>query len=134
MKLLSLLVVLTSVSAFAGKPEREHKTTITEPKIKETVAAVKSSCGCSMGINVDWDSFKDVSKMAAIDYNGLEMLNEESKKFCTDKESKAVVCKIKTVHIAFGPVKHEFKNGTLNYFVDGQSSVAWSQIFAELDK
>jgi hypothetical protein len=95
--LVAVLVSLSSTLAFAGKEHREQFKSF-EPKVAETMTAVKQNCGCAIKVSVDKASFEKVAndKVKEIASNiGYELTNvaEKTKEFCNDKESKALACK-----------------------------------------
>ena len=89
-------VLFISTSAFAAKIHRDSKKELV-PKITETAKQVKSHCGCSPKIDVDWKKYDKSDAKNAFDLKrnmGWEMdaIVSTTKEFCSDAESKKLFC------------------------------------------
>lgn len=129
-----LLVTLTaSVTAFAGKEEREFMKNEVAPAVKEAETKLKASCGCATKINVS-DTLKSVDDMRQ-GRNIAKAVTEGAEGYCTDAESKKAICQMKTLDIVKGKdTAFAFKAGKGTATTDGSSYVSWDMMTRELDK
>jgi hypothetical protein len=133
---LALFPVLLFIStiAFAGKVEREFKSTKAEPAVKAAIDALKKSCGCNVTFNVAWDSFNTVGKLQKVKYIADSFPDGVTKQ-CTDDASKAAMCKLKTIDIKMAD-KSDFmySNGHATFATDGTSAFTFDKLASEVDK
>ena len=131
--LIGLGLTLASVTAFAGKAEREYMKDSVQPAIKEAETKFKAACGCALKI-VATDSLKTQDDMAQAK-NTANSVTENAEKYCSDDASKKAMCQLKTIEVVKGKeTKFEFKGGKGTCTTDGQSYVHWDMITRELDK
>ena len=127
-------LMLLSVSAFAGKEERDYATGTMNPAVAKAEATYKSSCGCPLKITIDDKTIKSKDDMSSARYIA-ESVTEGAPGYCTDAASKKAVCQMKTLVI--GKAKEatfSFKGGTGTATTDGQGNTTWEMMTRELDK
>lgn len=123
-----------SLTAVAGKLERDTMTKEVLPAIAKAEASWKSSCGCPLTIKVDEASMNTRDLMFQAKHTA-EDIGEESAKYCTDAASKKALCQMKTLEILKRkPAEFTFKDGVGQCTSDGQARCAWQQITKVLDK
>ena len=123
-----------SLTAVAGKLERDLMTKEVAPAVTEAEAKFKSSCGCPLKITVDEATMntRDLLRQAK---HIAEEVGEESAKYCTDAASKKALCQMKTLEILVRkPAEFTFKNGVGQCTSDGNARCSWQQITRVLDK
>src|ERR1041384_3082890 len=98
MKRVLVVASLTAMSltAFAGKEEREMMKNEVTPAVKEAMAKVKASCGCAMTITVDETTVKTTDDMYQIKHMA-GWVTEGAPAYCTDDASQKAVCQRKTL-------------------------------------
>jgi hypothetical protein len=122
-----------SLTAVAGKLERDTMTKEVLPAIEKAEAKFKSSCGCPLKITVD-DSMNTRDLMFQAKHIA-EDVGEESAKYCTDAGSKKALCQMKKLEILQRkPCEFTFKDGVGQCTSDGNMRCAWQQITKVLDK
>jgi hypothetical protein len=126
-----------SMTAFAGKREREFMEKELAPKVKDASDKFKSSCGCSLAITVDDSTTKSTDDMRQA-RSMAGTISEGAPKFCTDAASKKAVCQLKSLVLAKAvkPAVAEFtfKDGKGMLTQDGQMYTGWDQMIQKLDK
>lgn len=128
------LMMMASLTAFAGKAEREYKKETLDPAVKAAETAYKSSCGCALKVTVAKDMLNSQDDMSQARYIA-QSVSEEVGKYCTDDESKKAVCQMKTLDIVKAKeTSFSFKSGKGTAATDGQSYVSWDMMTRELDK
>lgn len=131
--LIGLGLTLVSMTAFAGKAERDYMTNTVQPAIKDAEAKFKSACGCALKITAT-DSLKSQDEMAQA-RNTASSITDNVEKYCTDEASKKAMCQMKTLDVVKGKeTAFAFKGGKGTCTTDGQSYVHWDMITRELDK
>jgi hypothetical protein len=130
-------VMAPSMTAFAGKKERDFMEKEVVPKVKEAEDKFKASCGCPLAITVDdsttqtTEDLRQASRMA-------RSISEGAPKYCTDAASKKAVCQLKslvfTKEAKMGKVEFTFKDGKGQLTQDGQMYAGWDQMTRKLDK
>lgn len=126
-------LLISTLTAYAGKEEREYMKNTVVPAVKEAEAKFKSACGCAFAIKVS-DGLKTQDEMAQA-RNISNTIAEGAPKHCTDAESKKAMCALKTLDIVKGPdTKFTFAAGKGTAVTDGQSYVSWEMITREVDK
>lgn len=133
----SMLVVsmmCISMTAFAGKAEREMMTKQVAPAVAAAEAMYKSACGCELTIKVDEETLKTKDELRNAKYMA-ERVTAGAKKYCTDEPSKKAVCQMKTLTLAKAkPASFTFKDGAGVATTDGQASCSWEMMTRQLDK
>jgi hypothetical protein len=128
----SLMVM--SLTAFAGKAERDMMTKEVMPAVKEAAAKVKASCGCAMAITVDEGTVKAKDDMYVIKHMA-GYVAEGAPKYCTDDASKKAVCQMKTLVLAkAAKAEFTFKDGKGTATTDGQGGCSFEMMTRVLDK
>jgi hypothetical protein len=131
--LIGTAVMLVSLTAFAGKTERDYMTNTVKPAVKDAQDKFKASCGCALAINVS-DTLKSTDDMAQA-RNISNAITEGAPAYCNDDASKKAMCQMKTVDIVKGKeTGFTFKGGKGTCTTDGQSYVSWEMITREIDK
>jgi hypothetical protein len=129
----SLIVAAVSVTAFAGKRERDMMTKEGAPAVKEAAASYSNSCGCAIAIGVaddlldSQDSIREVIHMA-------KNIASNVPKYCTDGPSRKAMCQMKTLKFAKGPASFTFKDGYGVARTNGQEYTPFEMITRVLDK
>ncbi|HEX4416456.1 MAG TPA: hypothetical protein VH165_01095 [Kofleriaceae bacterium] len=125
--------MLVSLSAFAGKTERDYMTNEVQPAVKAAKDKLKSACGCTVNFTVS-DSLKTTDDMAQA-RNIANAVTEGAPAYCSDAASKKAVCKLKTIEVVKGKeTGFAFKGDKGTCTTDGQSYVSWDMITREIDK
>lgn len=131
--LIGTALMLVSLTAFAGKAERDYMTNTVKPAVKEAEAKVKSACGCALTISVS-DTLKSTDDMAQA-RNISNSIAEGAPGYCNDDASKKAICQMKTLEVVKGKdTAFAFKGSKGTCTTDGQSYVSWDMITRELDK
>jgi hypothetical protein len=126
-------MMLFSLSAFAGKAEREYMANEVVPAVKAAETKFKAACGCALKIAVA-DSLKSTDDLAQA-RNIANSVTEGAPGYCTDDASKKAMCQLKTLDVVKGKdTAFAFKAGKGTCTTDGQSYVSWDMITRELDK
>ncbi|HEX3763815.1 MAG TPA: hypothetical protein VHW23_34200 [Kofleriaceae bacterium] len=127
-------LLTVSLTAVAGKLERDTMTKTVQPAVASAEAKFKSSCGCSLTITVDETTMntRDLLFQAAAVANDV---GEGAEKYCTDGPSKKALCQMKKLEILKRkPCEFTFKDGVGQCTSDGNMRCAWQQITKVLDK
>src|ERR1700754_2221436 len=125
--LIGTVLMLCSLTAFAGKTERDYMTNTVQPAVKEAETKFKSSCGCALKINVS-DTLKTTDEMAQA-RNISNSITEGAPGYCNDDASKKAICQMKTLDIVKGKeTGFAFKAPKGTCTTDGQSYVSWDMI------
>jgi hypothetical protein len=87
--------VLTSTgllgqNAWSGKPERDKIDELT-PKVADAKTNIKASCGCDVGIDVKFDTYKAADDMRNIS-RSLDAVTAASKNYCVKPSDKKAFC------------------------------------------
>ena len=128
-----MMTMMASLSAFAGKAEREYMKDTVVPAVKAAETAYKSSCGCALKIVVA-ATIKTTDDMSQARYVA-QSVTEGVAGYCTDDASKKAVCQMKTLEISKDKeTAFSFKSGKGSAITDGQSYVSWDMMTRELDK
>jgi hypothetical protein len=131
--LIGTALMLVSLTAFAGKTERDYMTNEVQPAVKAAEGKFKAACGCALKINVS-DSLKSTDDMAQA-RNISNAITEGAPGYCSDDASKKAICQMKTLDIVKGKeTAFTFKAGKGTCTTEGQSYVSWDMITRELDK
>ncbi|HEU4733590.1 MAG TPA: hypothetical protein VFT22_37105 [Kofleriaceae bacterium] len=131
--LIGAVLMLASLTAFAGKTERDYMTNEVQPAVKAAEAKFKAACGCALKINVS-DTLKSTDDMAQA-RNISNAITEGAPGYCNDAASKKAICQMKTLDIVKGKVTgFAFKAGKGTCTTDGSSYVSWEMMTQELDK
>jgi hypothetical protein len=106
------IVAISSV-AFAGKHERDKQKALAS-NIASAKADLKSRCGCTVAVDVKWDSYSKVGDMSSI-ASGLKDLVEATQDNCDDDNEKKVLCShLKTFAVTHDKqAKVSYDTGTL---------------------
>lgn len=128
------VLMMATMTAFAGKAEREYKKETLDPAVKAAETAYKSSCGCALKVNVAKDILNSQDDMSQARYIS-QSIADGAAGYCTDDESKKAVCQMKTLEISKGKeTGFSFKGSKGSAVTDGQSYVSFDMITRELDK
>ena len=128
------LVMVASVTALAGKEERDMMSKEVQPAARAAEAKWKSSCGCALKVAVDEASFKVKDDMYAAKHF-CETVTESVGEYCNDAASKKAMCQMKTLAIKKAEdATFAFKGGTGTATVYGSTSPSWDMVTRELDK
>jgi hypothetical protein len=123
-----------SLTASAGKEDRDYKEKELMPAVKETEAKFKSACGCGLAIAIDEATVKTKDAYTAVKYM-VSAVAEGVAGYCTDAASKKAMCQMKTLVLAkAAEATFTFKGGKGIATTDGQSHVSFEMITQELDK
>ena len=130
-------VMVPSMTAFAGKKERDFMEKTLAPKVKDAEDKFKSGCGCPLAITVDGATIITTDDMREAAYMARSVA-DGAPKYCTDDASKKAVCQLKSLVLAkvAKPAKADFTfadgKGTLT--TDGQAHATWDMMTRKLDK
>jgi hypothetical protein len=128
------LIGTMSVTAFAGKEERDYMKNEVMPAVKAAETKVKASCGCAMSITVDETTVKNKNDMYKVKFIA-GYVTEGAGTYCTDAESKKAVCQMKSLVLGkAAQATFTFKAGKGTATTDGQSVCSWEMMTRELDK
>lgn len=123
-----------SLTAFAGKMERDLVTKDVAPAIATTEAKLQSQCGCAVKISLDETNLKSMDELRGAKHIA-EHITEGVEKYCTDAPSKKAICQLKTLTLTKAkPAGFTFNAGAGVASTDGQQSCSWEQITRVLDK
>jgi hypothetical protein len=132
--LVATSIVFTTLTAFAGKEERDIMSKEVMPAVHDAEAKVKGSCGCALQITVDESTIKTKDDLYQAK-NIAGFVAEGVATYCTDVASKKAVCQMKALTLAkTTKATFTFKGGKGVATTDGQSSCSWDMITRELDK
>ena len=133
-KTLIAVLMLSPLSAFAGKAERDFVSTQVEPAVKEAAATLKKSCGCDVKFDVKVDTFKDTDELMT-SRNFANAVKSAAPGYCNDAPSKAAICKVKTFEVSKGSsVTFKFAGGKGIVTTDSSSYPSWDMVTREVDK
>jgi hypothetical protein len=131
---IALAVLTMSLTAFAGKMERDYVTKEVAPEIATAQSTLQSSCGCAVNIALDQDNLKSMDELRGARYIA-QHIAEGAQKYCTDAPSKRAICQLKTLTLTKAkPAGFSFNSGAGVASTDGQQSCSWEQITRVLDK
>ena len=130
---IALAVLTMSLTAFAGKMERDLVTKEVAPAIAETEAKFQSQCGCPVKITLDQGTLKSMDELRSVKHMAKNF-TEGIDKYCTDAPSKKAVCQLRTLTFTKGVAGFTFKAGAGVAMTDGQTSTLWEQVTRVLDK
>jgi hypothetical protein len=123
-----------TLTAFAGKQERELMKTRVEPALAKANEKFHSACGCPTPITVDEASVKGTDDLHNFIYMADDIA-DNAPKYCTDAASKKAMCQLKSLTLARTPeAMFQFKGGKGLLTTDGQSHATWEMMTRELDK
>jgi len=125
---------LFSITAFAGKAEREYMKSDVMPAVKKAQDNFKKFCGCALAIKVNESTIKTTDDMYPAKHIA-ESVADGVEGYCTDDASKKAVCQMKSLEI--GKAKEAtftFKGGKGVATTDGQSHTSFEMMTRELDK
>jgi len=128
------VLMAASITAFAGKEERDFLAKEVQPAAREAEAKWKASCGCALKVSVDEGSFTVKTDMSAAKAF-CERVSENITKYCTDAASKKAMCQMKTLVVKkANGATFKVKGGTGTATVAGYESPSWDMVTQELDK
>jgi hypothetical protein len=134
MKILGLITLMISLSAFAGKEERDFKAATVEPALTKATAAYQTGCGCALKFDVKWDEFKNKDQMRQI-ANMADSISDESGKYCSSAETKKIMCGLKTIQVKHGkPVAFTFAKGSGVATLEENVAVNFGMISGKVDQ
>ena len=127
------VLLMAASAAIAGKIEREYMKEVVKPAIAKAKKTYKSSCGCALTVVADPSmKTKDDLNLIRSTVNSVE---REVGKYCSDKESKAAVCKMKTLKIVKADdTGFSFSGSTGTAKSDGQSYVSFDMMTDVIDQ
>ena len=126
-------LLLLSITAIAGKAEREYQKTEMTPAVTKAQDTFKKACGCALKINVA-ASLKTVDDMRQAKYIA-DNVSDSVTGYCNDGESKKAMCAMKTLDITKGAeTKFSFAGSKGSAITDGQSYVSFDMMTREIDK
>lgn len=129
-----LILLCASVSAYAGKAEREFIETTMNPAVQAAAAAYKSACTGDLKIDVKVDSFKNVDELRQV-RNFVNRIEESAAGYCKDKATKTVMSKLKVLEISkAAQVTVKFSGNKAVATTDESSFPSWDMLAAEIDK
>src|SRR5437867_7467418 len=104
--------LFASVTALAGKEERDFMKNEVQPQARSAEAKWKSACGCNLKVAVDEASFKVKDDMYAAK-SFCERVADSVGGYCTDEASKKAMCQMKTLAVKKAEdATFVFKGGT----------------------
>jgi hypothetical protein len=128
------VLMAVSMTALAGKEERDFMTKEVQPAAREAEAKWRASCGCSFALAVDEASFDEKQDMRSAKAF-CERVGESITSYCTDGASKRAMCKMKTLVVKKAKdTAFTFRGGTGTATVSGYESPSWDMVTRELDK
>ena len=128
------LIVALSLTAFAGKRERDLVTNEVAPAVKNAEAKFAGACGCPLAITVDEDTLKSMDELRQAKYMA-GYISDGAPKYCTDAASKKAMCQLKAVIFTKAPkAEFTFKAGKGILTTTGQQNANWEMITRVLDK
>jgi hypothetical protein len=126
-------IMLLSLTAYAGKEEREFMKNEVVPAVKKAEAEFKKACGCGLSFNVN-SNLKSTDEMRQA-RNVANAVAEGAPKHCTDADSRKAMCALKSLEVTKAKEStFTFKGGKGTATTDGQSFVGWEMITREVDK
>ena len=133
-RLVTAMIVFSSLTALAGKAERDQISKTLEPAVKDAQDKFKASCGCQLDITVDDSSLQKQDDIRLSKYMA-EDISKNAPKYCTDAASKKAMCQLKTLVFAkTKPAEFTFKAGKGQLSHDGQGHATWEMMTRVLDK
>lgn len=130
----AVIIMLVSLTAFAGKAEREYMKETLGPSVAKAEKTLKESCGCAIKITLNENTQKTTDDMHVAHYL-VDSITDGAPGYCNDAESKKAVCQLKTLDVLKEKeAKFTFKAGKGTASHDGQSHTSWEMITRELDK
>lgn len=127
-------VLLISLSAFAGKGEREYMKKEVNPSIAEAQTKFKASCGCPLVITIA-NSTMQTENDLYVAKHVVDSISREAPAYCIDAASKKAMCQLRTLEIGKAEkTAFTFAGGKGVSLHDGQSFYGWDIISRELDK
>ena len=128
------LVMVIPLVAFAGKAERDVMTKKVAPAAKDAEAKYKSSCGCTLTITIDETALKSKDDLYGAKFI-VDGIGEGVVKYCSDDASKKAMCQLKSLTVTKSkPAGFTFKDGKGVASTDGQMNCSFGQITQVLDK
>ena len=133
-RVLVCVLMAVSITAVAGKEERDFLTKEVQPAAREAEAKWKASCGCGLKVAIDEASFtvkQDMRPAKAF----CERVAESITGYCTDAASKKAMCQMKTLVVKkASDSTFSFKGGTGTATVAAGFSPSFDMVTKELDK
>jgi hypothetical protein len=130
----SLMVVSVSVTAFAGKRERDLMTKEVVPAVEEAQTTFQKSCGCPLVITVDEGTITSMDEIRSAKHMATD-ITEHVPKYCTDGASKKALCQMKTLTFTkAAEAVFTIKDGKGIATTTGQQRTSWEMMIAKLDK
>ncbi len=131
--ILTVFLASISMTALAGKAERDYLKNEVLPAVAEAEAAFKKACGCALKIKVG-ESFKTTDEMYRAKHIA-ESVKDGAAGHCTDADSKRAVCTMKTLKIELTKeAKFSFAGSVGTATTDGQVHTSFDMMTKELDK
>lgn len=128
------LSLFVSMTALAGKAEREYIKSDVTPAITAAEAKVKASCGCPLKITMNDNVLGSSNDLYQVKHIA-DAVTEGVGPYCNDAASKKAVCQMKTLEIVHGKeTAFAFKGDKGTATTDGNSFYGWDNMAKELDK
>jgi hypothetical protein len=133
-RVLVCVLMAVSVTAVAGKEERDFMNKEVQPSAREAEAKWKASCGCGIRVAIDEGSFTEKQDMRSAKAF-CDRVSESIAGYCTDGASKKAMCQMKTLVVKkANETTFTFKGGTGTATVSGYESPSWDMVTKQLDK
>jgi hypothetical protein len=133
-RVLVCVLMAVSVTALAGKEERDFLNKEVQPSAREAEAKWKASCGCGIRVAIDEASFTVKHDMYAAKAF-CDRVSENIAGYCTDAASKKAMCQMKTLAVRkANDVTFTFRGGTGTATVSSDASPSWDMVTQQLDK
>ena len=133
-RVLVCVLMAVSVTAVAGKEERDFMNKEVQPSAREAEAKWKASCGCGIRVAIDDASFTEKQDMRSAKAF-CDRVSESIAGYCTDGASKKAMCQMKTLVVKkANETTFTFRGGTGTATVSGYESPSWDMVTKQLDK
>jgi hypothetical protein len=133
-RLVIATIVFSSLTALAGKAERDAVTKTLEPAVKDAGEKFKAACGCALEITVDDSTVTKLDDIRLAKYMA-EDISKNAPKYCSDAASKKAMCQLKSIALTKSkPAEFTFKAGAGKLSHDGQARATWEMMTRVIDK
>src|SRR5262249_34973947 len=97
-RVLVCVLMAASVTAVAGKEERDFLNKEVQPAARDAEAKWKAACGCGLKVAIDEASLTEKQDMRAAKAF-CDRVAEAITGYCTDAASKKAMCQMKTMAV-----------------------------------